>query len=988
MTSSDHNGVIAHRRLVINVLVLVYLVSGVCSLIDEVVWLRLLKLIIGNTVYASSIVVSVFMGGLAIGAALMGRLCERFKKPLRTYALIELTITITVLLSPAALKLADAFYVWLWHTLHPGQGVLIFWQALLSGLVLLVPTILMGSTLPLLARFVTSVGKETGPLVGRLYALNMLGAAAGTFLAGFVLIRTIGVMGTLRTAALLNVGVACGGYLLHRVSHRRVAASVVGAPPRGCPGQAQGPAPTASPLGLALLGGGFFLSGLACIGYELLWMRSIIHSIGTFTYVFSAVLTVYLVGNVIGTMIGTRLVRRVKNPAATYAAILFVLGAAGVAYLPWLDLCNYRLLPWAATQPEIALLGNVFPMLMARPLIQCTILFLLPSIVMGIGFPLMVQAWVDRVHRVGLSTGLAYSINTIGAVLGGLLTGFVLMPLLGLQASIITLGLVVVWAAAILWLVFVLPQTRRWVVRGLVPLAAVFVSVWAAQIPADLFVRTVALSGQEFGHGIVAMREGINTTVSVHRDPRYGALYLYTSGRIVAGTSRGFRGDQKMLGHFPVLLNQYANRTLSVGFGTGESTACLAMHEIDQIDCVEIAPEVVDFALEYFGELNLGDELDERTNMIYMDARNYLHLTERKYDVIMSDCTGMTHFAENGSLFTKDYFECARDHLNEHGLFMSWIDTYTTQGRAVMNSVLGTMMEVFPYVTLWYPTPEPAPFFVVVGSEQLQKVSIRHILDELDRPAVKESLEKINLRDAVDVVSCYIADQNDIRRFVKQYTANTDNFPFIEFITTHQRAGRSVMRDFFEAVRSDSVYQHIDWAGADEVDKERWRARLDRVRQVARYVQLSQTSSMYDESLGYAMQGLEIVPDYPALQIARRSIERELLASGLQALAGGNPESAMAIGRAMLAKDPNAVAAWFLFSQASRAQGNTAAAMQAARRAVQMAPQDMGTYYNLWSILLWADDPAAAQETLNRAVEVFGSNVRTGTSEPVEHLGF
>ncbi len=995
MTPSNQNGVGPHRRLIINVLVLVYLVSGVCSLIDEVVWIRLLKLIIGNTVYASSIVVSVFMGGLAIGAALMGRLCERFEKPLRTYALIELAITVSVLLSPAALGWADAFYVWLWRSFQPGPSVLIFWQALLSALILLVPTVLMGSTLPLLARFVTSVERETGPLVGRLYALNMLGAAMGTFLAGFVLIRTVGVMGTLRTAALLNVGVACGGYILHRISNRRSAAArtdrhkpAVGTPPRGCPEQAQGPAPTASRLGLGLLACGFFLSGLACIGYELLWMRSIVHSIGTFTYVFSAVLTVYLVGNVIGTMIGSRVVRRLENPAAAYAVVLFLLGAAGMAYLPWLDLCNYRLLPWASSQPEISVLGDVFPMLMVRPLIQCTILFLVPSIVMGIGFPLMVQAWVNRVHHVGLSTGFAYSVNTVGAVLGGLLTGFVLIPLLGLQASITALGLVVVWAAAIMWLAFIAPATRRWTIRALVPLAAVFVCVWAAQTPRDLFVRSVALSGQDFGHEIVAMKEGINTTVSIHKDPKYGALYLYTSGRIVAGTSRGFRGDQKMLGHFPVLLNPYADRTLSVGFGTGESTACLALHEIDQIDCVEIAPEVVEFALEYFSELNLGEQVHERENLIYMDARNYLHLTEQSYDVIMSDCTGMTHFAENGSLFTRDYFECARDHLNEHGMFMSWIDTYTTQNGVVMNSVLGTMMEVFPCVTLWYPTPEPAPFFVVVGSEQPQKISIRHILNELDKPAVKESLAKINLRDAVDVLSCYIADESDIKRYVKRYTTNTDDSPFIEFVTTHARAGRGADRAFFRTVRSDSVYQHLDWSGIDEVRKEQWLERFDRVREVTRYVLLSQTSTMYDQSLEYCMEGLKIIPGYPALQIARRSIERQLLQSGLQLLASGDPNAAMSIARIMLEKDRNAVAAWILISQANRAQGRTTVAVEAARRAVRTAPQDMGVYHNLWSILLWADDPQGAQATLDRALKVFGSDMRTGTSAPVDRLGF
>jgi spermidine synthase len=208
------------RGTVVNCLMLIYLVSGACSLIDEVVWARLLKLTLGNTVYASSIVVSVFMAGLALGAFIMGRYCDRIRKPLRLYAFIELAITGLALASPWALRSADGVYMWLCRSWQPGPGSLIAGQIVISTGILLVPTLLMGSTLPLLGRFVASVEKDAGPFVGRLYTLNTLGAAAGCFLAGFVLIKAIGVMGTLRFAATLNLLVAVGGYLMHRFSLR------------------------------------------------------------------------------------------------------------------------------------------------------------------------------------------------------------------------------------------------------------------------------------------------------------------------------------------------------------------------------------------------------------------------------------------------------------------------------------------------------------------------------------------------------------------------------------------------------------------------------------------------------------------------------------------------------------------------------------------------------------------------------------------------
>jgi spermidine synthase len=202
------------RRAGINWLMLIYFASGVCSLIDEVVWVRLLKLTLGNTVYASSIVVSTFMGGLALGALIMGRYSDRVVRRLRLYALLETIITISVLSLPWGLRIADKFYVWFYRVYDPTHRELLIVQIIISGLILIVPSMLMGSTLPLLGRFVTSLEKETGRLVGRLYAFNTLGAALGCFLAGFVLIRAIGVMSTLYVAAVLNLLVAFGGWFL------------------------------------------------------------------------------------------------------------------------------------------------------------------------------------------------------------------------------------------------------------------------------------------------------------------------------------------------------------------------------------------------------------------------------------------------------------------------------------------------------------------------------------------------------------------------------------------------------------------------------------------------------------------------------------------------------------------------------------------------------------------------------------------------------
>jgi spermidine synthase len=539
---------------------LIYFLSGACSLMDEVVWVRLLKFTLGNTVYATSIVVSVFMGGLALGALIMGRFSDGVKNRLRLYAILETLVTLSVLALPFVLKLADRIYIGAFRSFDAAPGQLLALQVLISAAVLLVPTMLMGSTLPLLGRFVTSLERETGHMVGRLYALNMLGAAAGCLLAGFVLVGSLGVMGTVYVASGINLIVALGGWHLSRRTgpweEEKRLETARGETVATSPGGGRG---STLVLFLAL-----FLSGAISIGYELLWMRSITHLLGGFTYVFSAVLTVYLLGNVIGVGIGSRLAARLRRPAVGYAAALSVLGFCGIFYLPllgrwttgvpdWMQYSYTREYSWLAVSPALV-----------EPLLHSLLLFLLPSLVMGLGFPLALQAWANRVHRVGLSTGTAYGVNTVGAVFGGLLTGFVLIPSWGVQASLSILGGAGLWTAAVLWFVSVgeMEVFRRWV--GAAVAAALTVILF--MVPPSLFETVVGRAPSiPEDYTLVAVEEGVTTTVSVHRDES-DDLLLYVAGQSQAGESDELRVNQKFMGHLGILLHGAARTVLSVGF--------------------------------------------------------------------------------------------------------------------------------------------------------------------------------------------------------------------------------------------------------------------------------------------------------------------------------------------------------------------------------------------------------------------------------------
>jgi spermidine synthase len=765
---------------------------------------------------------------------------------------------------------------------------------------------LMGSTLPLLGRYVTALEKEAGHLVGKLYALNTLGAALGCFLAGFVLIRSFGVMGALYTAAALNLLVAFGGWFLSRFSRVKGTENVEAA-------AAEVPEVVVAKTTdgrFYLLVLAFFMSGLISIGYEIIWMRSIVHLLGGFTYVFSAVLTIYLLGNVIGAGIGSRLARRLKRPAVGFSITLSLLGLCGIFYLPLLIVWSSKVLPHANRVFEAidARLG-ISPLTLG-PLIQNAFLFLVPTLIMGIGFPIALQAWANHMHKVGRSTGTAYGANTIGAVVGGIVTGFVLIPLLGVQISISILGLIGLWIAGLMCVLF----ARSAKIMGrfaLLAAAVILTAITAFTIPSNLFNAVIEINPLVADYDTVAVKEGVTTTVSLHRSLIDDALHMYSSGQSIAGDNYVERGDQKMLGHFGVLINRGAKNVLSVGFGSGETTACLALYNLESIDCVEIAPEIVDVSLQFYRHINLGDRLDKEINMVYMDAKNYIHLTDTRYDVIINDSIHPCDFAENASLYTKEYFESAREHLNKNGMIISWLPTYDMPA-SVFNSIIGTLMDVFPHVTLWYLAAHPAPLVLVAGSQQQQYFSPQHIENELLKDNVRNSLSGIDIHNSVDILSCYIGDEVDLRKVIKAYSLNSDYWPFVEFCTDAKTNSDEIFKQFVVNVRGKSIYDHIDWAGLNEEEKEKWVADYARLYEASKYLFKIKSKNVASNALKYSIEGLNAFPDHPALLDSRARAEKIYLQACIELMLSGQMQKALTLAKQIIDIYPQSAVGWFI----------------------------------------------------------------------------
>jgi spermidine synthase len=931
-------------RLIISLIMLIYCVSGACSLIYEVIWVRLLKLTLGNTVYASTTVVSIFMAGLAIGAFVMGTFSERIVNRLKVYALLEMLITFSAVLSPVALKIADEIYVWFYHSYHPSNTQLLAVQIAVSAGIVFVPSFLMGSTLPLLGRFITSLENEAGHLVGNLYAINTLGAAAGCFLAGFIFIRFIGVMNTLYIAAILNVMIALGGWIL---SSRQI----------------KGEIKTSEKLTIVpdtstkingrflILIAAFFTSGFISIGYELLWMRSIIHMLNSFTYVFSAVLSVYLLGNVIGAGIGSGLVSTLKRPALGFSVTLFLLGLCGIFYLPVLLFWSSAIMPKINREAQLA--ANMISVsgFIVKPLIQCAVLFFVPTVLMGIGFPIALQAYAAYIHKVGRTTGVAYSANTIGAVAGGIVTGFLFLPMYGLQVSITILGLLGIWMAAFLSMFFIGGPQKT--VRYILPGMTVVLTVVSLFMPPGLFNRVVAANPTLTRPlDLIEIKEGITTTVSLFRNPDEDTLYLFTSGQRVAGDTFFWRSDQKILGHLGILLNSNAQKVLSVGFGTGESTACLSLHNLERIDCAEIAPEIVDLSLRYFKHINLGEHLNEKVNMVYMDAKNYIHLTDIKYDAIVNDSIHPRMFAENASLYTREYYQSAREHLAPGGLFLSWIPSQNVEPSSVLNSIIGTQMEVFPYVTIWYMTTSPAEYYVVVGSDQQQYFSPKYIDEQLAKSEVGKSLSLININNSRDVMSCYIGDKNDLMHVINNYKINSDYSPYIEFVTEFDSAVNYSFIDFIRKVRGSSVYNHIDWTGYTDQQKQQWLSQFERIYDASMYLLLTNSVENEFEKIKYCMQGLSILPDNQALLEVSRRNQWKVFNKGEKLVKLGSFEVALSFSDSLFEIDSRSVYGWILNSLVRQHLGDLEQARLAAQTAIEIDKNNTDAFMRMGQILV------------------------------------
>ena len=773
-----------------------FILSGATGLIYEVLWARMLGLVFGATTLAVSTVLAAFMGGLALGSALAGRLAPRIRKPLSTYGLMEIGIAIYALLVPLLFRLVDQVYVLIWQRMHPGYFAFSMWRFVLSVLVLLVPTTLMGATLPVLAVALVRSSVKDSNSITRLYACNLVGAILGTLAAGFVLLPLVGVRTTIAVAALLNVLVGVVAITLQR---RTV---ITDDEPQTEVQQSVGRSRFWFFAALA--------SGFVTISTQVSWTRVLTMIIGSSTYAFSIVVALFL----IGLAIGAWLVARKDRSQTLRLTILVVEMLTAISLV--LSLFVLNKIPGVLVNFGLRLQISSWFGLLLLQIFCATLLILVPAVLMGMVMPLVLVWAGSEKTRAVARVGRSYAINTIGAIAGAFITGFVLIPKTSTRFTLLFAATCCLVVACIAYRPAETardPALKRALAIGLIPFLVILLFLVAPPMNlADLsigaydsLVRVLAQTRegaseqsdpeQQQVHQLLMYKEGPTATVSVRRDQN--TLSLAINGRTNASDSVFDMPTQVMLGQLPVLLASKSDKALIIGYATGITLGSMLQSPVKSVTCVELEPGTVE-ASRYFEHVNNRPLDDPRAKLIIDDARTFLRVTPNRYDMIVSE---PSHPWVPGvaNLFTQEFFELVRSRLNDDGVFVQWVQIYQLSTES-LRSVLATYHKVFPNVLVFRVGGlSKGKDLLLVGSNR--HLDINQQLARCDDERMRAELARAGLKTPGGIKEWFVCDETRLGPAVAGARINTDDNMHIE-MTVPREAFRPLMRGNAEWVEA------------------------------------------------------------------------------------------------------------------------------------------------------------------------------------------
>lgn len=727
--------------------------SGFLALTYEVCWIRKASLVFGAAAFALSTVLAVFFGGLALGSYFFGRYCTRTSRPLRVYAWLEVGVGVLALLSPVAFRVADTVFGSIYPLVDDSFVMLSLGRFLFLTLILLPPTILMGGTFPLFCRQFVRSERRIGGSVGFLYGLNTIGAAAGCALCGFWLIPLLGVNATIYVAGVANIVL---GFVALQIplSVEQEGESA------GSSTESNVAQPQLESQRRSVVYGLFFLTGFVALGYEVLWTRFLSLLMFNNVYTYTLTLTVVLVGIVLGAFLTARFSDVLRRPALAFGAAQL---ANGVTVLTVLMLPKSFWSSWGhpeqfATQVWIVLL-----------------VLLTPALLSGISFPLAIRMVVSDPREAGIGVGRMTAINTAGGITGSLAVGFVALPLLGMQGTLLLSTGLCVLIGITAWLTL----DRSTSLPLKLALVVVVGGIWLA-VP--------SLSGthlpQDYlaGNGeLIDFREGHNAHMAVLRDDDVLTLEI---DRMWQGENRKLH--QMMAAHVPMLLHRSPQSVAVIGLGAGQTAGRFLMYPIDRLDCVDIEGQLVPLVRKHFDN---GWMDDSRAHFIVEDGRNYLSHTNETYDVISVEI-GQLFRPGLAGFYTTEFYQAARDRLNPDGVLCQFLPILFFSPDE-FRTVVRSFIDAFPQAAVWYNDAEL--LLIGVRGDQLELSDERLHLIETN-PQLREDLDfqywgkpdhRVAQRDVF--LGGFLLGPSGLEALTGDAPPYRDDRPYLEYTTAAQR---------------------------------------------------------------------------------------------------------------------------------------------------------------------------------------------------------
>jgi spermidine synthase len=735
-------------------LLVLFFATGACGLIYQQLWVRLLSLVFGVTVYAVSTVLASFFAGLALGSYVAGRLVDRAQRPLRWYGVVEILVGVTALGTTAALSGVERIYVGTTGFLPDSVGLLTLVRFALSFTVLLIPATLLGASLPIVVRSALVRSGRLGERVSLLYATNTAGAIAGTLLAGFWLIGERGLTFSFRLAAAVNIAVGVVAVLGSRFWEARGRGPIELEAPKARASNGKEPVVSERNRLVVLLV--FTISGFVSLGLEVVWFRVLVLYLESTTYAFTIMLATVLGGIAIGSYLVAPLMRLridwLKALAVAELAVSFV----ALVSLKFLS-ASYEVV----SAPQS---GSLRLMLVASALA------ILPTtLLLGFAFPIGVRLWTAApagfADESGQRVGIFYACNVAAGIAGSVVAGFLLVPVLGTRRSLVVLAALLLGSGLVVLVCCARPRLSLTVGAAAV---VVFALTAVTAVPNSY---AAVLEHRYPGEELLWQEEGPQTTVSIHALGGDGHRVMYLDGLHQANTIPVQVEAHRHIGALPMAVHPDPERALVIGLGGGVTAGGVAAFGYRDVDVVELSDEVVQGARRFFAGVN-GDVL-RRPNVDVRvdDGRNYMLTTENRYDVITADIIVPDH-AGAATVWSTDYWRVARDALKDDGIMLQWIPArYDTEYKLIMRSFL----EVFPNATLW------AGGGMMIGSKQPFTLDRAAFERKLENPRTRAALEATGISDFDALVRNYTAGPDKMRAFVGDGPLLTDDRPRLEY---------------------------------------------------------------------------------------------------------------------------------------------------------------------------------------------------------------